>query len=351
MQKMRVFSFIFLLAVMKMYSQEKVTYNDFYIEEKPQTLYEGIYKNGLPFNGYFKAEKFIDNIPFIDFYENGERKFRYYSDYFSDEIYFEKQHYNAKTEYENGKIKNGFHIKNQGKLMVFVEYQNFQKKKIHLDIFAMHYFNRITFELDNGRLVIKELQNPDWYLQMEKTKGNHINRAIYHHGKLFFQKETSAPQKVAPFTPNAITMYYKNNETNQLEIETIEDVKPSEVEMEKLQNLSEDSVILMRMFEVFDLKKEGTMETIFEEIHENILDENFSKYRNFGQLFSDKNSDLEKISFLTYDSNGKIEYGGKVTPNEDGTYRLEILGKEKKIYEKVSLDKIKELMKDGVVVG
>lgn len=36
MQKIRVFSLIFILAVMKMYSQEKVTYTDFVIKGKRQ---------------------------------------------------------------------------------------------------------------------------------------------------------------------------------------------------------------------------------------------------------------------------------------------------------------------------
>lgn len=350
MQKIRIFSFIFILTAVKNFSQEKVTYTDFVIKGKRQPQYEGIYKNGQPYSGYFKAEKFIDNIPFVDFYENGERKFRYHIDYIPYETYIDKNIYDTKSEYENGKIKNGFDIKNQGQSIVFVEYQNFKRKKIYLDIFETYYFNRITFELNNERLIIKEFRNPEWFLQMEKTKDNHLRKSIYHQGKLFFQKEISEPQKGERFTPNSLIIYYKNNKTNQLEVKTIESATLSNTEMEKLQKFFENANILSRMYYIFGLKKEGAMETLLENIHQNMLDKTFSEHSDFELLFVDKNSEFEQISYLSIDENGKIEYGGKVTSNADGTYRLEIFGKEKKVYEKVSLDEIKELMKDGVVI-
>ncbi len=341
---MRIFSFIFILAVMQMYSQEKVTYTDFVIKENRQPQYEGTYKNGQPFNGYFKAEEFIDNLHFIDFYKNGERKFRYHIDYVANDTYIDSHIYNAKTEYENGKIKDGFDIKNQGKSIVFIEYQNFQRKKIHLDIFAMHYFNRISFELDKEKLIIRELRSPDWFLQMEKTKDNHLRKSIYHQGKLFFQKEISEPQKGERFTPNSLIIYYKNNTTNQLEVETIEYVKPSEAEMEKLQKLAEEARVLTQMFDVLELKREDTIETFFEKIYQKMSDKNFLQNGDFELFFTNKNSELDEVSYLYFDENGQIESGGKVTPNTDGSYRLEIFDKEKKVYEKVSLDEIKELI-------
>lgn len=52
-----LFITLLFLAMMKSFAQKKEVYTDFLIAEKPQEKYEGIYKNGKPFSGYFKAEK------------------------------------------------------------------------------------------------------------------------------------------------------------------------------------------------------------------------------------------------------------------------------------------------------
>lgn len=55
--KKSLFITLLFLAMMKNFAQKKEVYTDFLIAEKPQEKYEGIYKNGKPFSGYFKAEK------------------------------------------------------------------------------------------------------------------------------------------------------------------------------------------------------------------------------------------------------------------------------------------------------
>lgn len=80
-----------ILLMTNAFAQQKVEYTDFIIAEKPKAKYEGIYKNEKPFSGYFKAEDYIDDTPFIDYYENGNQKFRYYFDYLAKKTYSEKK--------------------------------------------------------------------------------------------------------------------------------------------------------------------------------------------------------------------------------------------------------------------
>lgn len=344
---MKKFLFITLFLVMtKNFAQQKEVYTDILISEKRQEKYEGIYKNGEPFSGYFKTEKMIDDIYFIDFYENGERKFRYYVDYFQDDLSLSNGIYNAKTEYENGKIKNGMDIKNMNNLLIWAEYKNFQKEKVHLDFFAVHYFNRISFELNGNTLKIIDAQAPNWRLEIKKIKNNPYELSVFQNDKLFFYVKEKDLKEVKFGTPNAVTCYYKNKKTNALEIKTYQSKKPNKEDIEKSRELHQNSRVLGHIYYTFSANKADSAEDLLGRVYENITESDFTQ--DF--LFADKKEELELISILEFDEKGQIEYGGKITPNADGSYKLEVFGKEKKVYEKISLDEIKKIIDGGIVV-
>lgn len=333
------------------YAQQKVEYTDFTIVENPKAKYEGIYKNGKPFSGYFKAEEYIDRAPFIDYYENGDRKFRYHFDYLKGETYHDEYYYDTKTEYENGKIKNGFEIKNKGKALALTEYKDFKRTKVHIDVFAMHYFNRITFAMQDNILKISEYRNRDWRLDVKKEKNQPYETIVYHKDKIFYQGKSKGIQEVNEESPNSITYYYKNIKTNQLEVKTYKQEKLNEEDQEKIRELYRNSKILGEILYSFLIKEEDNKEDILEVIYYNIQELNFTEIGSFGNLLVKKNPDILEITNLIYDEKGDIEHGGRITPNSNGTYKLEVFGKEKKEYPNLSLDEIKAIIKKGIVVG
>lgn len=349
---MKKFLFVALLffGVVKNFAQQKEVYTDFLISEKKQEKYEGIYKNGKPFSGYFKAEKMIDDIYFIDFYENGERKFRYYTDYFQNDVSLSNGIYNAKTEYENGKIKNGMDIKNMNNSLIWAEYKNFKRENIFVDIFAMHYFNRISFELKGNVLKIKDLKTPDWRLEIKKIKNNPYEISVFQNDTLFLYDKQEDLKEVKFGTPNSLTYYYKNKKTNALETKSYLLTEIYNRETKEFSIFSRNALVLSGLYYIFSANKEDTARDILERIYENLQAQDFRKPNLFENLFTDRNTDLQWISYLEFNEKGIAIDGGKVTPNPDGkTYKLEIFGKEKKVYEKISLNKIEKLMKNGVV--
>ena len=92
-----------------------VTYYDFTIAEDPRESYEGIYKNGGPFSGYFKLHTLIDEIPLVDYYENGYLKYRYSFELLEQLEGYMHYIYNLQTVYEDGQIVDGPDYKTVGK--------------------------------------------------------------------------------------------------------------------------------------------------------------------------------------------------------------------------------------------
>lgn len=339
-----------LLGMFISFAQDRVEYTDFLIAENPKEKYEGIYKNGQPFSGYFKAEPYINGASFVDFYENGERKFRYYFNFLKNEGYFEKHHYDIKNEYENGKIKNGLEFNFQDTALILKEFQDFKRTKIHLVVHTLYYFNIISFEVKDDVLKISEFLGEDWRLEIKKVKNYPYEITIYHKDKVFFNQEPRKLQEVSFASPNSITYYYKNKKINQLEIKTYKRIEYSKEEEKKLSELYGNGKILRDIFYTFNANMEDSVEDLLERIYQNMQGANFLYTESFQKFFEDNNTDLEFISRLDYDKNGKIEDGAKVTPNANGTYKLEIFGKEKEAYPQLSLDEIKKIIDEGIVV-
>lgn len=333
------------------YAQQKVEYTDFLIVENPKKKYEGIYKNGKPFSGYFKTEEGIDDVPFIDYYENGEQKFRYHFDHRKKETIAERIFYDTKTEYENGKIKNGIEIKEIGYSFMIADYKDFKRTNIYLDIAGIHYFNIVWFEIKANSLAIKEFVSPEYRLEIKKEKNQPYEIIVYHKDKIFYQNKSKKAQEVNEASPNSITYYYKDNKTNQLQKKSYKIEEPNKEDEEKIRELFENAKILGRIFYSFSAKEEDSVEDIADRIYLNAQELNFSRTSSFEKLFVEKNPEEEVISHLIYNEKGYIEYGGRVTPNSNGTYKLETFGKEKKEYPEVSLEEIKKIIDKGIVVG
>ncbi|MCH5599191.1 toxin-antitoxin system YwqK family antitoxin [Niabella ginsengisoli] len=122
-----------------------VEYFNFTIKEKPQESYKGKYKNGNPFHGYFANQIIVDKIYLIDYFENGKIKYQYSFDILEQLEGYRHYIYNHKAEFENGKVLNGAEFIPPTKNgFLKINYKNGVADALEINLFAMHYFNRIN---------------------------------------------------------------------------------------------------------------------------------------------------------------------------------------------------------------
>ncbi|SFS30157.1 hypothetical protein [Sphingobacterium wenxiniae] len=140
---------------------QSVVYYDFTIADNPQDSYEGIYQGGAPFSGYFKLYRLIDDIQLIDYYEEGQLKYRYSFELLEQLEGYMHYIYDKETTYKDGRIVNGpdYKLVGRERLNTFY-YEEGEINAFDVNLFAMHYFNRLTFTKSDGQLIVTEMQSP-----------------------------------------------------------------------------------------------------------------------------------------------------------------------------------------------
>ncbi|WP_435523082.1 hypothetical protein [Chryseobacterium indoltheticum] len=135
----------------------KVKNYSYSISEKPQEFYEGVLRNGKPFSGYFETE---DDREFkqVNYFENGILKFQYSNDYLKNMDNYQHQLYDIKSVFKDGKVFDGVEYKLNEKQFISRYWKNGVLQSFDWDLFAMHYFNRIHFELKNNTVEISDMQ-------------------------------------------------------------------------------------------------------------------------------------------------------------------------------------------------
>ena len=126
----------------------------FYILQKPQKEYTGTFKNGIPYEGFFKIKK--QEWVWVDFYEKGVKKYQYSNDYLKN---MEKPSHilDIQSKYENGKIIDGEEYKHLKKAFLTKKIVKGNLESFMVDLFAVHYFNRITFKIQKDTILITNL--------------------------------------------------------------------------------------------------------------------------------------------------------------------------------------------------
>ncbi len=133
------------------------------ISENPQSVYTLELKDGKPFNGYeVTSEKLVGEFPFVNYYENGELKLKYAVDFIAKDQYNAPIEYTLKTTYANGAVVTGNVYRYSGIGFLLTDhYLHGEKVGLTIDMFAMHYFNRITFKLEQDQLIIRSFDSKD----------------------------------------------------------------------------------------------------------------------------------------------------------------------------------------------
>lgn len=297
----------------------KIVNTSFHITEKPQNAYEGIYKNGKPFSGYFETEEDRE-FKQVDFYENGEKKFQYSNNYLENMDNYRFQQYNIKSIYRDGKIFDGVEYDLKDRQFISRYLKNGVLTSFDWDLFAMHYFNRIHLELKGNTIEMNDMQ--------EKTEGsiiidaskNSFTKKLMINGKLIDTKNYSE-NKVKTAT---ITLYSIENE--KLTSKNIESIQ---FEEEPIGN----SEWIFKIYLTIDHTL-NTAQQVFNHLSENIGTEKWL-------------TDAEGKNILTgirINAEGKPQDGILITENKDKTFLLQSFneGKMKKQTQNVTFKNLEK---------
>ena len=323
----------------KFYENEilvKVKDYSFTISEKPQDFYEGILKNGKPFSGYFETEINRD-IKQVDYFENGTRKFQYSNDYLKNMDNYNHQTYNIKSTYKEGKIFDGIEYVLNENQFISRYWKNGVLQSFDWDLFAVHYFNRIHFELKNNTIRIKDLD------------GNKTAEIMVENSKNGFKKQFIIGGEVADVESNnpaeskkkqSIIIYYKENGKIASKTRETSDrfIEPS------------GGVRLLYRAYLF-INETSSLQEVFNKLSENIingkLEEQFSE-NTIDDKLEGELSENQIIAGVLIDAQGNPKDGILITPTQNNIYTLRFYagGKLVKSKEKISASKIEEEVKN-----
>ncbi|WP_175620295.1 toxin-antitoxin system YwqK family antitoxin [Chryseobacterium schmidteae] len=300
-----------ILAKIKDYS--------FTIAEKPQEFYEGIYKNEKPFSGYFETE---DNREFkqVDYFEDGIRKFQYSNDYLKNMDNYRHQLYDIKSTYKNGKIFDGVEYKLNEKQFVSRYWKNGVLKSFDWDLFAMHYFNRIHFELKDNYIEINDMQGKKSAVVTIDISKNGFDKKLSIDGKMI--DDTRKNYRESKYS-ETVTLYYEDNNKIISKKVNVQDepIEPSEgIEL---------------FYKVYAVIAEfPTVQEVFSNLADKFINNKFIEE-------TDENLILTGVQI---DSTGKPKDGILITPAQNNSYTLQLYMNRKlmKIVENVPFDRVKE---------
>ncbi|MGO3183375.1 MAG: hypothetical protein ACTIJ9_11140 [Aequorivita sp.] len=142
------------------------------IPDNPQEVYRGIYKENKPYNGYFKVGD--SEIFWVDFYNDGEKTNQYSFDIIKniegeeqkerEEINYDylesgKTVLDIKSTFKNGEIVDGEILGSIKDGYFAKKYNNGKIVEVKIDVFAMHYANRLTFKVTENKILFSHLKD------------------------------------------------------------------------------------------------------------------------------------------------------------------------------------------------
>lgn len=146
--------------------------SSFVIVADPREVYIGLFKDGQPYDGYFKSED--DEIFWVEFYQQGKKAKQYSFDILNLLKKMESENYignerlilDQTGKYRDETAFNGHFISQVGNGFLTKTYKEGKAVKIVGDMFAMHYYNRYNAELIGGNIIFSHLENPNSSLKI-----------------------------------------------------------------------------------------------------------------------------------------------------------------------------------------
>jgi len=301
----------------------KVKDFSFDISEKPQSSYEGTFKNGKPYSGYFETE---DNREFkqVNYFENGILKFQYSNDYLKNMDNYAHQNYNIKSTYKDGKITDGVEYKLNEKQFTTKYLKNGVLQAFDWDLFAMHYFNRLHFELKSNSIEVSDMQaKRKAEIKIEQSK-NTFNKQLFIDGKVI---DGTRKDYLESKYKESIIAYHEEDGKIVSKV-----INPIDESME----LIEGTKLFYKVYMM--IKETSGLQENF-----NMLAEKIS-----GNKFIEETDEDRIITGIQIDADGKPKDGILIMPTENNTYTLQLYMNRKlmKTVEKVTVEKIETVIKN-----
>lgn len=316
-----------------------VEYSDFTIEEAPASVYTGLYKDGKPYEGYFKIDILVDNISLISFFEKGSLKYKYSFELLDQMENYQHYTYNKKTTYKDNQAIDGPTYELIGRERLVTSYYRDGKMwAFDINLFAMHYFNRLTVKLEGDVLSLSETAAP---LQVKAfSEGGNIVAELMHNGEII--KKSRAIQSLAEGAPNSITQYYiASNKINTFvtAMDRMEDIDDDD------QTEGYEDSFVKRLFYLFPIQESVDLNDVLQRLYTNFKQEAFNRVFETSVDGSYPVNESNYLGYLQYDQDGKPVDGLRFQIQDDKQVRVEAIA-DGKVRETKIFHSMNELLKD-----
>ncbi|WP_144062622.1 toxin-antitoxin system YwqK family antitoxin [Sphingobacterium paucimobilis] len=313
---------------------QSITYFDFSIKEQPKASYTGYFRNEKPYAGFFKLDTLIDDISLIDYYENGTLKYKYSFDFIEQLENYEHYLYTVKTSYKEGQPISGPLYKRVGReRLLQIDYTEGKINHFDVNLFGMHYFARISFQLNNNILSISGGNSPIAIKAYQADQS--IIADLYKDNQIFRKGQESIQIKEG--SPNSITFYY------------IKDGQIKTFATSILPFMDEDidhNDLVMKLYPMFPMNNTTDMQTLLNKFLNKFETEDLEETFEYGigENFPFKMEDI--LTTVEFDQNGAIAYGIRPIIQPDGSILIEGI-ENGKIKKKTTFKSIPELLKNN----
>ena len=309
-----------------------IIHTSFMIADKPAKQYEGSYKNGKPHNGYFLAGD--REFKWVDYYENGTVKFQYSNNYIENLEKYLHPIYDIKSTYENGKIISGEAYTIIEKGFVTKKIEKGKLKTILFDLFAVHYFNRITLEKQQDVIKISNKEEPqgetryyfkDKLLTVEVLANKKI---LFYNEYITFDLRNLPKNRTVYQVKNGKVTTCSANKAIDLTQEDYEQMGDLKINLKMMEGMLMSPAVV----------QSNDLDKVFEQMAA-FLSQDESVYA----MYNEKEPMM--MTHLSTDSNGKITNGINFTDSKTPFYEIYKDGKSIKKEEKSLADFQKIAMK------
>lgn len=299
--------------------------NQFIITEDPREEYIGIYKNGLPFDGYFYDNE--SEFKRVNLYKNGALIYQYSNDYLKNMERYVLPEYDIKSTYKDGKIVDGLEYILMDKSLIIKKWNKGILQTIDWDLFAVNYFNRIHFALIKDRIEITEYQSKGKI--MISKKDNELLSELFLKDKIIASKTSRSVAVNDSLPKNGNRIYVIQD--NSLKVY---DQINNEIENNRANRYNSQDIDLLDKFYFNANFNANSVKGCFLEISKNFTS-NETQPSPLKLLGMSDDSPMELG--LQTDKNNKVARGIQITQNVDKTYNLQ------SFYDLKSIQKLKNV--------
>jgi antitoxin component YwqK of YwqJK toxin-antitoxin module len=200
------------ILMIKSYADDKlskIVYNFFRIDGVFQDSYEGIYKDGKPFSGYFLTEN--RNFNYVNYFEEGKIKFQYSNDYLKEKENYSDSFYDIKSTYKDGKIVDGIEYTILDNQMISKYLKNGILQSFFYDFSVAYYANRFHFEMKNDAIEIRMFRNNKLAkIVIDNTAGKETKQLILD-DKVLLSYSTFDYESAISFPKKTQSIYYSQS--------------------------------------------------------------------------------------------------------------------------------------------